>query len=200
MAFLWNPWNILTRMRRRKWHFLYIGDRADLIVTSTKLLDTKYTFYGFNDDLIETCNHCHTAGFSKNKTSPCCYVELYILTVVVFFEVLNARTLILLSLAATHYHESWCSYITYKSLYLHRIKYLCMYVWYSSFLGWHSRALNMRVFFNFCRVTCVWDACDTQWASRVQYFVHCMRVIFVCCTSVVKLHASQTLCAAHESL
>ena len=27
---------------------------SGLIVTSTKLLDTKYTFYGFNDDLIET--------------------------------------------------------------------------------------------------------------------------------------------------
>ena len=59
MAFLWNPWNVLTRMRRRrkkKGHFLYIGGRAVLIATGTKLLDTKYTFYGFNDDLIETIN------------------------------------------------------------------------------------------------------------------------------------------------
>ena len=56
---LWNPWNVLTRMCRRKkkkWHFLYIGGRAVLITTVTKLLDTKNVFYGFNDDLIETIN------------------------------------------------------------------------------------------------------------------------------------------------
>ena len=40
--------------RRKKGHFLYIRGRAVLIITSTKLLDTKYAFYGFNDDLIET--------------------------------------------------------------------------------------------------------------------------------------------------
>ena len=34
-------------------HFLYTGGRAILIPTGTKLHDTKYTFYGFNDDLIE---------------------------------------------------------------------------------------------------------------------------------------------------
>ena len=58
--FLWNAWNVLTRMRRRKkekkGHFLYIGGRAILIATVTKLLDTKYAFYGFNDGLIETIN------------------------------------------------------------------------------------------------------------------------------------------------
>ena len=58
MIFLWNPWNVLKRMRRRKkkGHFLYIGGRAVLITTDTKLLDTKYAFYGFNDDRIETIN------------------------------------------------------------------------------------------------------------------------------------------------
>ena len=42
--------------RRKKGHFLYIGGRAVLITTCTKLLDTKYLFCGFNDDLIETIN------------------------------------------------------------------------------------------------------------------------------------------------
>ena len=55
MVFLWNPCHVLTRMRKRKKGcFLYIGGRAILITTGTKLLDTKYVFYGFNDDLIET--------------------------------------------------------------------------------------------------------------------------------------------------
>ena len=30
--------------------------RGVLITTGTKLLDTKYAFYEFNDDLIETIN------------------------------------------------------------------------------------------------------------------------------------------------
>ena len=57
MAFLWNSWNVLTRMRRRnKGHFLYIGGRAVLIATGANLLDTKYEFYGVNDDLKDTIN------------------------------------------------------------------------------------------------------------------------------------------------
>ena len=60
MAFLWNSWNVLMRMRRRKkekkGHFLYIGGRAVLIATGANLLDTKYEFYGFNDDLKDTIN------------------------------------------------------------------------------------------------------------------------------------------------
>ena len=61
MAFLWNSWNVLTRMRRRrkrkkKGHFLYIGGRAVLIATGANLLDTKYEFYGFSDDLKNTIN------------------------------------------------------------------------------------------------------------------------------------------------
>ena len=57
MAFLWNLWNVLTRMRRRKkGHFLHIGSRAVLIATGANLLDTKYEFYGFNDDLKDTIN------------------------------------------------------------------------------------------------------------------------------------------------
>ena len=56
--FLWNVWYVLTRMRRKrkKGHFLYIGGRAVLTGTGTKLLDTKYELYGFNDGLIETIN------------------------------------------------------------------------------------------------------------------------------------------------
>ena len=58
MAFLWNSWNVLTRTRRKrkKGHFLYIGGRAVLIATGANLLDTKYEFYGFNDDLKDTIN------------------------------------------------------------------------------------------------------------------------------------------------
>ena len=49
MAFLWNSWNVLTRVRRRKGktegHFLYrvlyIGSRAVLITTGANLLNTK---------------------------------------------------------------------------------------------------------------------------------------------------------------
>ena len=42
---------------------------------------------------------------------------------------------------------------------------------------------------------------DTQQAARMQYFVHCTRVIFVCCTPVVKLrasHSSHVLHASHD--
>ena len=35
--------------------FVHRG-RAVLITTGTNMLDTKYVFYGFNDDLIETIN------------------------------------------------------------------------------------------------------------------------------------------------
>ena len=43
------------RMRRRKRKnntFCTLG----VVATGTKLLDTKYAFYGFNDDLIKTIN------------------------------------------------------------------------------------------------------------------------------------------------
>ena len=43
------------RMHRRKRKDSVQG-RAILITTGTKLLDTKYAFCGFNDDLIETIN------------------------------------------------------------------------------------------------------------------------------------------------
>ena len=41
---------------KKKGHSLYIGGRAILIATSSNLLDTKYKFYGFNNDLRETIN------------------------------------------------------------------------------------------------------------------------------------------------
>ena len=40
MVILWNPWNVLTRMRRNnKGQILYIADRADQFATAAKLLD-----------------------------------------------------------------------------------------------------------------------------------------------------------------
>ena len=42
------------KKKKKKGHFLYIGGRAVLLATGAKLLDSKYEFYGFNDDLIET--------------------------------------------------------------------------------------------------------------------------------------------------
>ena len=42
--------------KEKKGHFLYIGGRAVLIATGANLLDTKYVFYGFNDDLKDTIN------------------------------------------------------------------------------------------------------------------------------------------------
>ena len=48
------------RRIKKKWQFLYIGGslyiggRAILIATSSNLLDTKYVFYGFNDNLRDT--------------------------------------------------------------------------------------------------------------------------------------------------
>ena len=57
MAILWNLWNVLMRMRRKKKrHFLYLGGKGVLIATGSNLLDTKYVFYGFNDDLIKIIN------------------------------------------------------------------------------------------------------------------------------------------------
>ena len=44
------------RRRKKKGHFLYIGDRAIQIATGANLLDTKYEFYGVNDDLKDTIN------------------------------------------------------------------------------------------------------------------------------------------------
>ena len=37
-------------------HFLYSWNRAVQIATGSKLLDTKYEFYGFSDDLKDTIN------------------------------------------------------------------------------------------------------------------------------------------------
>ena len=41
---------------KRSGHTRLIGGRVILITTGAKLLDTKYVFCGFNDDLIETIN------------------------------------------------------------------------------------------------------------------------------------------------
>ena len=42
--------------KKRKGYFLYIGGRAVLITTGGNLLDTKYKFYRFNDDLRDMIN------------------------------------------------------------------------------------------------------------------------------------------------
>ena len=44
------------RKRKKKGHFLYIGGRDDQITFYGKLLNIKYEFYEFSDDLIETIN------------------------------------------------------------------------------------------------------------------------------------------------
>ena len=46
----------LNEDAKKKGHFLYIGGRAVQIATSFNLFDTKYEFYGFNDDLRDTIN------------------------------------------------------------------------------------------------------------------------------------------------
>ena len=40
-------------VKKNKGHFLYIRGRAVQIATGSNLLDNKYEFYGFNDDLIK---------------------------------------------------------------------------------------------------------------------------------------------------
>ena len=42
--------------KKKKGHFLYIAGKTVLIATGSNLLDTKYQFYGFNDDLRDTIN------------------------------------------------------------------------------------------------------------------------------------------------
>ena len=40
--------------KKRKEHFVYIEGRAIVIAAGTNLLDAKYKFCGFNDDLRDT--------------------------------------------------------------------------------------------------------------------------------------------------
>ena len=59
MIFLWNSWNGLTKMRRKKKKEKTLSvhwGKAVLIATGSNLLDTKYEFYGFNNDLRDTIN------------------------------------------------------------------------------------------------------------------------------------------------
>ena len=56
-VFMWNPWNVLIRMHRRKNKtFCTSTGRDDQVATSAKLLDITYESYGFSSDLIETIN------------------------------------------------------------------------------------------------------------------------------------------------
>ena len=59
MAFPRNSQNVLRRMHRKRKirHFLQIRVRSFLIITTGfNLLDTKYEFYGFNNNLKDTIN------------------------------------------------------------------------------------------------------------------------------------------------
>ena len=56
-VFLWNAWNVLTRMcRRRKNTFCSCVGGDDQITTSAQLFDITYESYGFGADLIDTIN------------------------------------------------------------------------------------------------------------------------------------------------
>ena len=46
----------LNEYAKNKRHFLYIRSRVILIATNCNLLDSKYEFYGFNEDLGDTIN------------------------------------------------------------------------------------------------------------------------------------------------
>ena len=46
----------LNKDAKKKEHFLHSRGRAVLIATAATLLDIKYTFYGFHDDLRDTIN------------------------------------------------------------------------------------------------------------------------------------------------
>ena len=56
-VFLWNAWNILTRMQRRKNDRLYTSRVGTIkISTRAKLLDIVHKPFGFNSDIIEAIN------------------------------------------------------------------------------------------------------------------------------------------------
>ena len=54
-GFAWNPWNVLTRMqrRRRKGHLMYIHACDAKITTDTKSLDSPYAYHVSNGDAIK---------------------------------------------------------------------------------------------------------------------------------------------------
>ena len=52
-AFAWNSWNVLTRMRRKKGHFVNIRGGDAKIATDTKSLDSRYAYHVSNGDVRE---------------------------------------------------------------------------------------------------------------------------------------------------
>ena len=46
-VFLWNAWNVLTGMHRRKRTLSVYQSRDDQIAIGAKLFDTRYKLYGF---------------------------------------------------------------------------------------------------------------------------------------------------------
>ena len=45
------------RRKKKKRQVLYIGNSGILTATGANLLDIKYQFYGFNDNLRDTINY-----------------------------------------------------------------------------------------------------------------------------------------------
>ena len=63
--------------KKKKDTFCISGGRAVQITVGSNLVDTKYMFYGFNDDLetlLTNKYYCHKAGFYNNKYRVHCYV------------------------------------------------------------------------------------------------------------------------------
>ena len=84
------------------------------------------------------------------------------------------------------------------------------FIWdiqYSSHLSWHSRAVNTRVFFNFCRVLnqntrVTWNGLHVS-----QLLCTACELVFMCCMRVIirvmhnsMKHASNASCAACKSV
>ena len=49
--------------------------RVILIITSAKLLDTKYTFCGFNERPLTNEYHCYKVGFSRGENRLICSMQ-----------------------------------------------------------------------------------------------------------------------------
>ena len=105
--FLWNAWNFIRRIQRRKEkrQILCIAGKGDQIATSAKLLDIMHGSYGFSADLIEAITNeyqCSKAGFHWGKLQ----ALLLCAKTCGSRVLLNAYALILLSLVTTLYCSS----------------------------------------------------------------------------------------------
>ena len=95
------------------------------------------------------------------------------------------------------WHEIPCTRVNFRVLHasyfyaLHASNNLCEHVCVLQFLSW----LESK------------HACDTKFPTHESTFVNCMRAIFIRCMQVIicvlhnsKKHASNALCATHESV